>query len=330
MPRFFRLTKFASFQRQLNLYGFRVITEKGDTYGFHYHKDFNRNSIESIKSIQRRRDLKISPNRPMKRNALSEGDLLDLLDPSYLLSDLEAMRGREGGQLSLRSASHDLTNFGRKLRQPALASFVTPQQFSENNFSMPNIYPGHLAQQGVQDLASGVLDQRKMASGPVAGGDLARSLCGPVAFRKDATNHSRDAESRVGHEMDIHNYLKNDPRVARSRSYSLGAYVNMWGMDELENAEREPRFNPHDMEYEPIPLEQEHTWTGEESSSLCKIFSMLPEENHEQSHMSHLDQNRTMVKAGVEGATKTDTSCPGDSHDSEEKALELSSSFFDS
>jgi len=42
MPRFFKGTRYSSFQRQLNLYGFIRMTRKGRDYGCYYHSSFLR------------------------------------------------------------------------------------------------------------------------------------------------------------------------------------------------------------------------------------------------------------------------------------------------
>lgn len=53
MPRFFKQTKFASFQRQLNLYGFRRIEKKGPDHKSYFHKDFLRESPQLLESMAR-------------------------------------------------------------------------------------------------------------------------------------------------------------------------------------------------------------------------------------------------------------------------------------
>jgi hypothetical protein len=52
MPRYFRLTKFPSFQRQLNLYGFRMLT-KGKDSGAYYHELFLKEHPERCVDIRR-------------------------------------------------------------------------------------------------------------------------------------------------------------------------------------------------------------------------------------------------------------------------------------
>jgi len=52
MPKYFRLTKFPSFQRQLNLYGFRMLT-KGRDAGAYYHAYFLKDFPERCQDIRR-------------------------------------------------------------------------------------------------------------------------------------------------------------------------------------------------------------------------------------------------------------------------------------
>lgn len=52
LPRYFKLTKIASFQRQLNLYGFKRLTTGNDRSGY-YHEMFLRGRADLIPGIQR-------------------------------------------------------------------------------------------------------------------------------------------------------------------------------------------------------------------------------------------------------------------------------------
>jgi len=52
LPKYFRHTKLTSFQRQLNLYGFRRIT-KGENQGAYFHSDFSRSHPEKVDGIRR-------------------------------------------------------------------------------------------------------------------------------------------------------------------------------------------------------------------------------------------------------------------------------------
>lgn len=55
MPHFFKHTKYASFQRQLNLYGFIRITTVGPDKGAVYHPCFVRNQMDLVSGMVRRR-----------------------------------------------------------------------------------------------------------------------------------------------------------------------------------------------------------------------------------------------------------------------------------
>ena len=53
MPRFFQMTKFKSFLRQLNLWGFSRDRSKGQSNGSYYHKNFDRHNPELCKNMKR-------------------------------------------------------------------------------------------------------------------------------------------------------------------------------------------------------------------------------------------------------------------------------------
>jgi hypothetical protein len=55
MPMFFRQTRFASFQRQLSLYGFLRLTRKGNDHGAYYHELFVRGRSDLCRLMQRTR-----------------------------------------------------------------------------------------------------------------------------------------------------------------------------------------------------------------------------------------------------------------------------------
>lgn len=55
MPLFFRQTRFASFQRQLSLYGFLRLTRKGADHGAYYHELFVRGRADLCQLMQRTR-----------------------------------------------------------------------------------------------------------------------------------------------------------------------------------------------------------------------------------------------------------------------------------
>jgi hypothetical protein len=55
MPLFFRQTRFASFQRQLSLYGFLRLTRKGEDHGAYYHELFIRGRPDLCQLMQRTR-----------------------------------------------------------------------------------------------------------------------------------------------------------------------------------------------------------------------------------------------------------------------------------
>ncbi|KAJ1418210.1 HSF-type DNA-binding-domain-containing protein, partial [Ochromonadaceae sp. CCMP2298] len=52
VPKYFKHTKLTSFQRQLNLYGFRRLT-KGEDQGAYFHPKFQRSRREMMAEIKR-------------------------------------------------------------------------------------------------------------------------------------------------------------------------------------------------------------------------------------------------------------------------------------
>lgn len=89
MPQYFNQTKYKSFQRQLNLYGFTRIT-KGPDKGCYLHDLFTRDSIDGCKTISRKK-------------STDENDFFDLdLAPTWLPAAMavEPDPIREGGRQS--------------------------------------------------------------------------------------------------------------------------------------------------------------------------------------------------------------------------------------
>lgn len=69
LPLYFRHSKLTSFQRQLNLYGFRRIT-KGEDQGSYYHPKFQRGKPNSVSEIRRLQG-KALPNQATVSNTAS-------------------------------------------------------------------------------------------------------------------------------------------------------------------------------------------------------------------------------------------------------------------
>lgn len=53
MPNYFKQTRFASFQRQMNLYGFQRIERKGHDHKSYYHERFRKTDPDLLSTIQR-------------------------------------------------------------------------------------------------------------------------------------------------------------------------------------------------------------------------------------------------------------------------------------
>ena len=87
LPRFFKQTKFMSFTRQLNLWGFKRIT-KGDDSGAYYHELFLRGRSRLAMLMRRQKikgtGIKLTPNPDTEPNfyKISEKRPLPAIDPS--------------------------------------------------------------------------------------------------------------------------------------------------------------------------------------------------------------------------------------------------------
>jgi hypothetical protein len=69
MPTYFSTTRMSSFQRQLNMYGFRRITEGPDKGGFH-HKSFLKGKKELVEQIKRKKPLGPNPTQDDVEDAI--------------------------------------------------------------------------------------------------------------------------------------------------------------------------------------------------------------------------------------------------------------------
>ncbi len=137
LPRFFKQTKFMSFTRQLNLWGFKRIT-KGVDSGAYYHALFLRGRPRLAMLMKRQKikgtGIKLSPNPETEPNfyEISEKSALPPIDPSKkekkplpplrqhlpsraILDNSASMLEYEGMNRSARSANRLQTGFDRQI-----------------------------------------------------------------------------------------------------------------------------------------------------------------------------------------------------------------------
>jgi len=113
MPKFFRQTQFASFQRQLNLYGFQRISNNGTTEsGAYYHAMFLRTRYDLCPAIQRSTEKEL---RERKQDDKSRG-----FEP-----DFGSMRPMPAIEEKHLTQARSVTNPQRN--EPGTASTVVPK-----------------------------------------------------------------------------------------------------------------------------------------------------------------------------------------------------------
>eukprot|EP00636_Phaeomonas_parva_P009595 CAMPEP_0118880244 /NCGR_PEP_ID=MMETSP1163-20130328/19847_1 /TAXON_ID=124430 /ORGANISM="Phaeomonas parva, Strain CCMP2877" /LENGTH=216 /DNA_ID=CAMNT_0006816589 /DNA_START=13 /DNA_END=660 /DNA_ORIENTATION=- len=105
LPRYFHHSKFASFQRQLNLYGFRRIS-RGPSQGFYFHPSFHANRPDLLAGVKRlpRKTSKHYAEMVQQRNDLLQKQrsiseqvrLTQSTDPLHKELDANASGGADG------------------------------------------------------------------------------------------------------------------------------------------------------------------------------------------------------------------------------------------
>ncbi|CAE7794609.1 HSF2 [Symbiodinium microadriaticum] len=196
VPKYFRHTKMTSFQRQLNLYGFRRVT-KGEDTGSYYHPKFQRGRRDFISEIKRLpgksslSDPKSGPGRDSLSGKglynITPGKVNDGYDPtrqkSLPISKVTAnVNGLQGRVVSSSNSS----------MQP-LAGVQ-----SQSLGTAPRAHPQSNLPAHTYNGAGQFLPVATAAPLPVPGGTLTREVCDqPFLLRNFSVSSTFDEEYRL-------------------------------------------------------------------------------------------------------------------------------------
>ncbi|KAL3940909.1 MAG: hypothetical protein SGARI_000795 [Bacillariaceae sp.] len=126
LPLYFKQTKYKSFQRQLNLWGFERLTS-GPDKGAYYHTHFLRDDPELCKNLTRQRAKKASPSKAAHRTILVPSSVASTnknKDGSFPLA--AALMPRQVSESSLES-------FGELFRELDTTSIEDPKAAMMNS-----------------------------------------------------------------------------------------------------------------------------------------------------------------------------------------------------
>jgi hypothetical protein len=101
IPKYFKHTKFTSFQRQLNLYGFRRVT-KGEDQGAYFHPKFIYGRSDSVYEIRR------LPGKTDYQTQLSDATFLNYSNTIYNLKPKDIQNGSDSSNSKTSKLSQKL------------------------------------------------------------------------------------------------------------------------------------------------------------------------------------------------------------------------------
>ena len=148
IPRFFQMTKFKSFLRQLNIWGFSRDRSKGPLSGSYYHRDFVRQDPELCQKMKRtknkgmyKRGSKGSSSSPATKARTRIGPIpviSHLAKDGFMASNSEDAK-REGSS-SISSNSYTANEVGTA--RPDVSSIMMNQDIlrARNSASFPSVY----------------------------------------------------------------------------------------------------------------------------------------------------------------------------------------------
>jgi hypothetical protein len=156
MPNYFSTTRMSSFQRQLNLYGFRRITDGRDKGGY-YHQHFLRGRKNQVKKIHRKKTSGYAPSKIVDKESQRSSNL-DMLLPGSAPRSLNPMLLSQLTAPSLLQQQHSVSSFQR----PGLNSNSIIPTTSNNQYLNPVDANSFLS--GLNTQPQTLLDPSRLAS----------------------------------------------------------------------------------------------------------------------------------------------------------------------
>mmetsp|Transcript_5226 Transcript_5226/g.10729 ORF Transcript_5226/g.10729 Transcript_5226/m.10729 type:complete len:851 (+) Transcript_5226:275-2827(+) len=176
LPRFFKQTKFLSFTRQLNLWGFKRIT-KGVDGGSYYHPLFLRGRPYLAMRMRRQKikgtGMKLTPNPDAEPDFYNDYESLPPLNSRRILPPLPPLPA-DRAQMEGNAAA-DEGNFGKS--GSGKRGNVKNEDFGYNGASISSGYGVGLGPGGMPPMMGGLMDHHRYPYGPYDAGPP--SLYGP-------------------------------------------------------------------------------------------------------------------------------------------------------